>query len=189
MVPEWGLPLFGCSQSTPLLQVILLYVSFSQCISFFILFPFFLGSARSYNQSGLGLTPAVLPSEAPRYPDLLLGKGKQRGQERRSTARFGFSHQKNKPSTELQISTLLSPPTIAKASLEPNRVTGLRGTGHPTEPICETWLGAQREIDVCLQAWPSAVSSACPHASWGRERWPRVAPQGWRKPPGQLAAL
>lgn len=109
----------------PLLQVVLCWFFTVHFLKFF-LFPFFLGSACSYNQGALGLPPpAVLPFEAPRYPDLLLSKGEQRGQEHRSAAGFCFSHQKNKPSTELQVSALLSPLSLTKTSLGLDSVMGL----------------------------------------------------------------
>lgn len=53
----------------------------------------------------------------------------------------------------------------------------------PTELVCETWLGGQREIDACLSTRHSAAGSACPCTSWGQKCWPRMALQGWGKPP------
>lgn len=90
-------------------------------------------------------------------------------------------HLKNNPSTKRAwVQLAFSPPCLRRPSVGPG---GRWGCEVPTELVCETWPGAQREIDVCLGAQPSAAGSARPCTSWGQKPRPRVALQGWRKPP------
>lgn len=157
-----------------------------------VFYSFHFSGKHQFLESGcFRADPSFSTQTEPMCPDLLLGKGEQRGQAGRNTGAsqvwFLLAEQPGLPA-RLPAPCLLPSP-LQKPSLGAVGAMGLRGTGCPTEPICATWPGAQREIDACLRARPSAASSACPHASWGQKRWPGVAPRGWRKPPAQLAAL